>query len=106
MTKERAPVDVDEWAQDLSDAFLLCRDIGHTWHAVTASLTTEHTYTRVMQCPRCTTQRHQDLSLYGAILSSRYEYPDGYVAAPGMGRLTSGQRDHLRLESLHRLVRN
>jgi hypothetical protein len=97
-------VQLDEWVQDLPERYLLCRDIGHNWRPLTARITDAHTYTRTMRCTRCHTERHQDLSIYGAILSSGYTYPDGYLAPPNSGRMTSDRRDGLRLESVQRLI--
>jgi hypothetical protein len=96
--------EIDRWARDLPDEFLLCRDIGHTWRPSAARITSESTYERTMRCGRCKAERRQELSATGAILSGHYYYETGYLAPPNAGRMTSGRRDGLRLESVQRLL--
>lgn len=95
---------VGSWAAGLPDDFLLCRDLGHTWRPYTARITGSNTYERTMRCGRCKTLRHQSLSISGAILGGGYKYEEGYLAPKDTGRLTSGDRDHLRLESVLRVL--
>ncbi len=98
------PDEVASWAHDLSDAFLLCREIGHNWRPWAAQwVPHEQCYERVLRCTRCRTERQQVLSNRGAIVTSGYAYPDGYQIQ-GMGRITGEGRDSLRLESLVRIV--
>ena len=92
------------WGTNLPDEFLLCRDIGHTWRPFRAVINGDSTYTRVMRCGRCKTEREQTLSHFGAILSGHYNYAEGYLAPPGSERMDSGRRDGLRLESITRLL--
>lgn len=96
--------DLDRWADRLPDDYLLCRDLGHVWRSYTARLTSESTYERTMQCERCRTLRHQECSASGAVLGNGYTYEPGYLAPPKTGRLTSGDRDALRLSSLLRVL--
>lgn len=98
---EQSPV--QGWAEELPDSYLLCRDIGHSWRPFRAFVQADG-YRRTMRCQRCTTERHQDLSLRGHVLSSSYSYPEGYQAPKGTGYLAGEQRDGLRLESILRLV--
>lgn len=97
-------ISLDTWTQELPDEFLLCRDIGHTWRPSSARITDHGTFERTMRCGRCKTERHQELSPSGAILSGGYHYEDGYLAPKDTGRMSSGSRDHLRLESIQRLL--
>ena len=93
------------WSGNLSDAFIQCRDMGHTWRPYTARYDDEmNAYTRVLRCGRCHTRRVQSISLNGAILTGGYVYPDGYQAPPGQGRIDGDGRGALRLESTLRLV--
>lgn len=95
---------VDAWAAGLPDDFLLCRDLGHTWRPSAARIGDDSTYQRTMRCGRCKTERHQTLSASGAILSGGYTYEDGYLAPRNTGRITTGGRDQLRLESILRVL--
>lgn len=96
--------ELDRWAEDLPDDFLMCRDLGHVWRSYTARLTGESTYERTMQCERCDTLRHQECSASGAVLGNSYSYESGYLAPRNSGRLTSADRDGLRLSSLMRVI--
>lgn len=94
---------LDAWTDELSDRYLLCRDIGHTWRPMRAGIE-QRSYWRVMRCPRCGTERHQTLSMRGEVVNGHYSYPDGYLTPKGMGALTGEHRSHLRLESVLRLI--
>jgi hypothetical protein len=96
--------DTADWAEALPDAFLTCRDFGHSWKPWRASLTSESTFVRVLRCQRCRTERTQELSVSGHRLSASYSYPDGYQAPPGSGSLDVAHRDAIRLISTMRLV--
>ena len=99
------PRTVAKWSHDLPDEFLLCRDIGHQWRPYTARyVPADNAYERTIRCGRCTTERHQSISLQGEITSGGYHYADGYVAPRGQGRLTGRARGALRLESVARLI--
>jgi hypothetical protein len=94
--------EVKEFAAGLSTTFLLCRELQHNWKPFSARWDDEHhNYERVIRCVRCRTRKVQRLSSSGAILSSHYEYPDGYLHA-NLGRIIGEARDTLRLESLIR----
>ena len=97
--------DVGTWAHALTDAALLCRDVGHYWRPFTASWEpASRSYYRVLRCGRCKTERHQLLDSRGHPVSGHYVYPEGYLAPAGMGRLVGDERDTLRLESLVRVM--
>ncbi|MCL1900568.1 MAG: hypothetical protein FWG11_08680 [Promicromonosporaceae bacterium] len=96
--------EVAEFAAGLSESFLLCRELQHNWKPWTAQRDNEHNnYVRIIRCQRCKTAKHQRLSFTGTILSSHYDYPEGYVHA-NLGRIVGDGRDVLRLESLARLL--
>jgi hypothetical protein len=98
------PADVASWAGGLSESFLMCREIGHSWRPFSAHwIAEDDCFDRTLRCTRCKTKRVQMLSAHGAIVSSQYIYPDGYQSN-GMGRIVGDGRDALRLESLQRLV--
>ena len=105
--------DVTTWAQALPSRFLECRDLGHVWRPLSAYLAevalseTERVpvFEQTMRCSRCRTERHRRLGAgTGAILGNAYTYQDGYLTPPNSGRLTTGDRDGLRLEALTRTL--
>lgn len=96
--------EVAEFAASLSEKFLLCREMGHNWRPWAAQWVPEDQYfERILRCTRCRTQRHQALSNTGAVLTSNYEYAEGYQNK-GFGRITGEGRDRLRLESVTRAI--
>jgi hypothetical protein len=56
-----------------------------------------------LRCARCKTRRVRHIGPAGQLVSSHYEYPEGYVIK-GMGRLDGAARDQLRLESVLRVL--
>lgn len=107
--RQRPPVlyadteEVRDFAADLSDKYLECRDTGHIWRRRAATWSnTLGEYRRVHRC-RCGCERTQRLSDKGAILSSTIHYPDGYLHS-GMGRIVGEGRDALRLETMGRFA--
>ena len=100
---EQALDNITTWTDQLPDQLILCRDLGHTWRPARAWIET-NAYGRVMRCARCKTERHQVLTMAGHVMSNRYDYPDGYLAPKGTGTFTTDDRDHLRLESVLRLI--
>lgn len=99
------PKAVRAWAEDLPDAFIMCRDMGHTWRPYRASWNPqERGYDRVLRCGRCKTERKQLISESGLIERGSYDYPDGYSAPAGTGHIDGNGRGALRLESTLRLI--
>lgn len=97
-----APDAVAEAARDMPDTYLECRDYAHAWRPLSASRTPTG-FVRVRQCSRCHTERHEELSQHGGIVSSHYTYPDGYLLS-GLGRIAGDSRDALRLASIVRTI--
>ena len=94
--------DAFTYAADLPDNYLACRDYGHQWLPYTASWSGELLcWEQTLRCGRCTTTRVRRLARTGAILGGHYAYPDGYLHEHG-GRLSTADRDLLRLETLAR----
>jgi len=84
---------------------LQCRDFGHSWRPYTARwIETEKCYESVLRCARCTTLRMRYLSSRGDLVSSRYDYADGYQMPKGIGRLDGNDRAQIRLESVLRVL--
>lgn len=99
------PQAVADWSHQLSDSYILCRDMGHTWRPFMARIIEGgNAYDRTLRCGRCKTERAQTISTNGLILSGNYNYPDGYQTPKGSGRITGNGRGALRLESTLRLI--
>jgi hypothetical protein len=96
-------VTADDFAADLSNAFLQCRELGHQWRPRTASFDpSAQVFDRSLRCPSCKTIRRQVLTSSGHVLRNAYDYPDGYLSK----HLTPGtySRDVFRLEALTRFL--
>lgn len=104
-TAGRAPdFDVENAIHDMPSTFLQCRDFNHSWRPYTAKWNAaERCYDVQLRCSRCKTIRERKLNANGAIISSNYDYPDGYLIK-GMGRITGDERNALRLESVKRIL--
>lgn len=94
---------VAEFAANLPERFLYCREMGHNWKPYSAGRFKDGGFERVLRCTRCHTRRIQELTAWGAVTRSRYEHPDGYLSE-GLGRIVGDGRDALRLASLARIV--
>ncbi len=98
------PGEVADFAAGLEVDWLFCRTYQHNWKPWTARWSDhESCYQVSIRCNRCGTKRVQKMSDRGAVLSSHYEYPEGYLHE-GMGRIAGEARDMLRLESVTRVV--
>ena len=77
-----------------------CRDFGHSWRPYTARWISRYNqYESQQLCQRCSTIKTRFLSRTGEIVSSGYDYADGYLIK-GLGRLTGHDRDEIRLASV------
>jgi len=100
MASER---DVAEWAADLPDEYLECRDYGHNWKPWAVRFDEEHNaYVRVARCGRCKSTRPEWMGMGGSRDRTSIAYRDGYLAPAGTGRLVMKDKDALRLESVTR----
>lgn len=81
---------------------LHCRDFGHGWQPWTARRVPGG-YESVLRCARCLTVRVRKIGMRGQVLSTSYDYPDGYQVK-GLGQLTGTDRDKVRLASLLALL--
>jgi hypothetical protein len=99
-------VDLDTALHDMRTAYLQCRDFGHAWRPFTARwVPDQRSYHTQLRCTRCRTVRTRYISRNGEQVSKGYVYPDGYQLK-GVGRITGEDRDHLRLESVLRVLDN
>jgi len=90
---------VRDYAAGLSFQQLQCRDFGHNWRPHTAERRADGGFDRILVC-RCHARRHQVLDSYGRIVSSHYEYPEGYQLPRGSGRISSDDKGILRIASI------
>lgn len=101
---EPPPVDVDKVVSGMSTEFLQCRDFNHSWRPFTAEWVADERSFRVqLRCARCKAKRIRYIGQNGQLISSHYEYVDGYLIK-GLGRLTGTDRDYLRLQSVMRIL--
>jgi hypothetical protein len=100
------PMTAAEFAANLSNRFLHCRELGHTWRAHTVSWDAEaRAYDRRLRCSGCHTIRIQLLDAYGHVVANRYQYPDNYLAhRDGQVGALGGARDAFRLEAITRFL--
>lgn len=95
---------LDDLLGKMETEFVQCRDFGHSWRPHVARwVGKDNCYEVIRRCARCDTERAMLLSSRGQILSSAYDYPQGYQMK-GMGRMTSSDRDHVRLASLRTVL--
>lgn len=96
-------VNVETFAAGLSDKYLHCRELGHTWTPLTASWDrSARAYDRQLRCKMCRSIRKQLLDSSGHVIRNGYDYSDGYLAKHvAKGSYT---RDVFRLESLTRFL--
>lgn len=95
--------EVEEFAVELPEEFLQCREMGHRWLPFQATENPDSSFERVLRCPRCKTRKEQQISSRGVILSTQYKHPEGYLHA-GLGRIAGDGRGLLRLESIRRSI--
>lgn len=86
---------VTDVAQRYSNAFLACRDYGHSWRTLNAAWLAGGGVERRLRCTSCKCERVQILDAQGYIVASHYEYPGGY-RIDGVGSLTANDRAVLR----------
>jgi hypothetical protein len=95
---------LDTAIHGMTDAHLQCRDFSHSWRPLTAAwVPDKRVFETKLRCARCKTRRVRHIGSAGQLVSSHYEYPEGYVIK-GMGRLDGAARDQLRLESVLRVL--
>jgi hypothetical protein len=95
--------DVRDFAEQLPERFLYCREMGHNWRPYSAGRYRDGGFERTLRCSRCRTRRVQEISNRGVIVTNKYIHPEGYLHK-GMGRIIGEGRGVLRLESIKRIV--
>lgn len=99
----RTPKEAERQARQWSDEFLQCRTYGHPWRPGTARWNGRYKFwATIEKCPRCTSERHRELTRTGKVMSSNIDYADGYLSEPGGGRFTGEARDMLVLATVTR----
>lgn len=96
--------EVSDWAKDLPERFLHCREMNHNWRPFDVGRHKDGGYERTLRCVRCKTRKVQHLDTHGMLIGgARYEHPEGYLHK-GMGRIVGEGRGALRIESILRIV--
>lgn len=95
--------EVAEWAKDLPETFLYCREMGHNWLPYSAGRYKDGGFERTLRCSRCRTRKTQQITSRGLLMGTRYDHPDGYLTH-GLGAIVGEERGLLRLESMTRIV--
>lgn len=104
MVTKIEPVSVETFAAALSNSYLACRELGHTWRPWRAEWSGElRAYERELRCSRCKTTRRQVVNDQGHVLSNGYRYADGYQAKD-VEKGVRVSRDVFRLEALTRYL--
>lgn len=94
--------EIEDLARQWPDEYLSCRTYGHLWQPYRASHNTRLRYWRSVRiCPRCNTEKTEEISERGMILASWYTYPDGYQTK-GLGYIGGEARGAIRLQALTR----
>lgn len=93
--------EIQDFAAELPEKFLECRELGHLWRPWTARSNELGGYDRTLRCTRCLTKREQVITARGIVHSNKYIHPEGYLHK-GMGRIVGDGRGLLRLESVKR----
>ena len=101
-TTEHRTITAEEFAAELSDRLLHCRELGHTWRPFTVSFDkSSRSYDRRLRCASCRTIRKQLLDSRGHVIRNGYDYSDGYLAK-NLER--GGSRDAYRVEAIVRFL--
>jgi hypothetical protein len=99
---EQRPITAEEFAADLSDRLLHCRELGHTWRPFTVTFDKDsRSYDRRLRCASCRTIRKQLLDSRGHVIRNGYDYSDGYLAK---NLVPGGTRDAYRVEAIVRFL--
>lgn len=97
--------DLDAALGSMNVDYIQCRDFGHSWRPHTARwVESQQHYESQLKCTRCGTLRTRLLNRSGAQVAGQYLYSEGYLVK-GMGRLTGGDRDKVRLRSILSVLR-
>jgi hypothetical protein len=87
---------------DMETEYLRCRRDGHAWDEFTDATKprAQFGYRLSLRCDRCTTTRHDIISIVGDVVQRHYEYPDGYQLAgtPGQAGRQPASRAEVRRE--------
>jgi hypothetical protein len=100
------PPSVEKAVQGMDVEHLQCRDFGHSWRPFSVQWVNRlNLYEYQLKCMRCTTIRTRWHDRTGAVVSSNYDYVEGYQIH-GLGRLSGTDRDVIRLASIMAVMEN
>lgn len=90
------------WIDDAVPENLMCRDTGirHQWTPFFAERE-KGGFVETLQCARCFAEKVRHITTSGAIVRTRFRYPDGYVRTGG-GRVSAEENAAVRLASFRR----
>lgn len=98
---------LDEIIQGMTDAQLICRDLGHAWTGYTAHRSPDGVgFESVMRCQRkCGATKTRHISADGYLLGNKFTYKDPNYVMSGFGRPTQASRAGMRLQSIIRTIK-
>lgn len=69
---------------DISEEFLWCRDVMHSWDPYNArvsrnKITRRNEVHQILICTRCSTLKTRIMTTNGDMLRASYQYPNGYL---------------------------
>lgn len=102
MARTKGPTarEIQSAAAALSDQYLQCRDVGHSWR-IYYQKREGSVVVRKLWCPSCKTNRKTKINRYGEVVANSYDYADGYLLE-GFGRIQGRTKSLLRAESINR----
>jgi hypothetical protein len=91
---------------DISEKFLWCRDVQHSWDHYNAKISRNKISRRsevhqILICTRCGTFKTRFLTSQGDLLRTSYKHADGYLRK-SQGRMTPADRAMIRKINLKR----
>jgi len=107
--RRRAPdsdlvLSVEEFAENLPDRYLNCRELGHVWKSWTVEFDeSSHSYLRQLRCSGCKSLRKQLLDRHAGVIKNSYDYSPGYLAK-NVEKGVSLHRSAFRLEAIVRTL--
>jgi hypothetical protein len=104
MANKPPEIDLDDAISHMRESHLSCRDYGHSWRRHDARyVASERAYEQTLRCAQCRTIRRRLIDSHGGLISTHYDYPDGYVI-PGLGRVVGDAKAAVRLASVQAMI--
>jgi hypothetical protein len=102
----KAVSNIDVIVANMQQAFMECRDWGHSWRPYTVGVDRVHNvFEETLRCSRCMSRRHRTISgISGSVFKTRYTYRANYLV-PGWGRMSKDDKGVLRIAVLEQMVK-